>query len=80
MTLRHDLIQIHDGWWYTRDASWWDRPDTSRPKKYHVAVDGQAACGSRVVLDGYSAVRTPDECLVCKRCKRVLAANAAGGE
>ena len=60
------------GLWYLRDASMWTRPDTRRPKKYHLADSALvAACGTMAMLHEITATPNPPESLRCKRCMRI---------
>lgn len=51
-----------------RDASWYSRPDTRAPKRYHVMMDdGRPACGGAMFLvEPVPAERVPEP----SRCKR----------
>jgi hypothetical protein len=63
-----------------RDASWWDKPDTWKPKKYHkvdpdrVGEFGHplALCDKRINLDDESecSIKNVPSSLLCKRCFR----------
>jgi hypothetical protein len=58
--------------WYYRDASFWRYPETSRPKKYHLANEHMsAACGTQAALDPDTEYEDPPEYHKCKRCKRL---------
>ena len=63
-----------------RDASWYKRPDTRAPKRYHIVAEGGGpACGSIMILgDREQADRVPD-LLRCKRpgCRSSWASVAA---
>lgn len=53
-----------------RDASWYRRPDTRSPKRWHVLkANGQPACGLVAVMCDESAIPAEDvlEELRCKR-------------
>jgi hypothetical protein len=51
----------------TRDASWYDRPNTYTTKKYHISQDGFPACGNRQILsDEINAEDVPPS-LRCKK-------------
>jgi hypothetical protein len=55
--------------WYQRDASWWDNPDTTKPKKWHLmGPRGFALCNTRALLDGHSHTEDPGPGS-CKKCK-----------
>lgn len=54
---------------YLRDASWWGRPNTSQPKKYHLSRDGVTPlCGLPAVLIERGV--DPATLHAASRCKR----------
>lgn len=56
------------GWAGTRDASWWNKPETRTPKAVHVAVRvGVSACSGVPLVELYSDL---DEVPVASRCRR----------
>lgn len=57
---------------YPRDASWWNHPSTSGPKKYHrkrIGTSWTAACSVRIQIDRSDAT-LPEQVatLLCRRC------------
>lgn len=60
----------------TRDASWYNYPDTRTPKKYHIATaDGMAACSGAQLSDNVQPAEQVPEIQRCKRpgCKALWA-------
>lgn len=55
-----------------RDASFYNRPETRTPKKWHILADGGGSrCGRCPILDDKNPVRAQTVPLIsrCKKCK-----------
>lgn len=68
-----------------RDASWFNHPNTSAPKKYHIPSKEKgvygltvAICSSHIVLATDMAVdraTVSDSSAMCQRCKKITGEN-----
>lgn len=55
--------------WYLRDASWYNKPETSTPKKYHRANQDMCAfCNKKMPLNEDTGQAEVDEKQKCKKC------------
>lgn len=69
-----------------RDASWWNRPDTTSSKRYHVlADDGETPlCGTRMVVNDDTRMPARDvepwmRCLA-NGCRQAFEREGEGGD
>ena len=66
--------------WYSRDASFFDRPNTSSVKQLHLPHltrkskygHTMSLCGLVPIIDDQQGQGSPSEGLKCKRCLRCL--------
>ena len=71
--------------WFMRDASFWGRPDTTKPKRVHLRhptkqsryEHARAMCGNVALMDEQDGGEfvNPPESMKCKRCLRCLEAS-----
>jgi len=58
--------------WFSRDATFYANPDTTKPKKLHLSDYGMAVCAPRTVVLEDREVRLTKE-MESARCKRCVA-------
>jgi len=60
-------------YWYSRDASFWDNPNTRTPKRLHLmGKKSLTLCELNILLDEDSEWSDPPESLKCKKCLKKL--------